>query len=79
MAALISALRPGDRQLQLSAIRALGKFGPAARSAAPALREFVYWGYLRDEASEALQRIQPGRAAAVPGRGLGSALGSSRQ
>lgn len=57
--ALVRALKDGDRNVRLAAVQALGRIGPLAVAAAPALRQVLTEGdaRLRDEAGRSLEKI----------------------
>jgi cyclophilin family peptidyl-prolyl cis-trans isomerase/HEAT repeat protein len=66
VAALAGSLTRGDRHLAVAALEALGRIGPAAVQAAPALRGLVLADttqlFVRQTALESLARIQPAAA-----------------
>ena len=61
MSALARALEDRELGVQCNAAEALGKLGPAAKAAIPALTEAAKYdpsGYFRDAAREALEKIR---------------------
>ncbi len=57
MPALIDALADEKLHLQWGAVRALGKIGPAAEAAIPALTAMQKENYVWDEVIKALKKI----------------------